>query len=103
MSTDSTAIPTKVFGAKFQQVYTFEIIAVNSTGQSEPTLITVNTGEVPRSPAALDAIPYYPICFSAEQAGVTPIYELVNPDLYDKNKHLDGDRDGVACEPYAWD
>jgi hypothetical protein len=37
-------------------------------------------------------------CTFAKAAGVTPIRRSSNSALYDANKHLDRDKDGVACE-----
>jgi len=37
-------------------------------------------------------------CTGARAVQVTPIRRDTNPDLYALNTHLDGDKDGVACE-----
>ena len=37
-------------------------------------------------------------CTEAREAGVTPIGIETSPDLYEVNKNLDGDEDGIACE-----
>jgi hypothetical protein len=38
-------------------------------------------------------------CTAARAAGVAPIRRATNPALYNANKRLDRDGDGVACEP----
>lgn len=85
--------------AEFQREYVFDIIAVNSIGESDPVRVVVNTGEQPQRPTEIDALPYYISCYMADKERVTPIIEIINPDLYDRNEHLDGDGDGIACEP----
>ena len=84
--------------------YVFDIVAVNDLGESEPVRVVVNTGlgAPSQRPAYLDTIPYYATCFTADADGVTPILEITKPDLYDRNKHLDRDGDGVGCEPTWW-
>lgn len=86
-------------GADFQREYVFDVIAVNSLGESEPVRVVVNTGVQPQRPTVNDALPYYISCYMADRERVTPIIEIINPDLYDRNEHLDGDGDGIACEP----
>lgn len=40
----------------------------------------------------------YANCTEARAAGVTPIIQASNPELYEVNSHMDRDGDGVACE-----
>ena len=49
----------------------------------------------PNAPS--DAVEYGN-CTEARAAGVTPIIQVVNPELYEVNSHMDRDGDGVACE-----
>lgn len=39
---------------------------------------------------------YFPTCSMARAAGMAPLY--AGTTFYDLNRHLDRDRDGVACE-----
>jgi hypothetical protein len=40
----------------------------------------------------------YSTCAKAKAAGVTPIVRSKNQSLYNLNRALDRDKDGVACE-----
>lgn len=93
-----------ILNAQPDREYVFDIVAVNNRGESAPVrvIIDTRTGAPPQRPAYLDTIPYYSTCYTADGAGVTPIVEIINPDLYDENKHLDRDGDGVGCEPTWW-
>ena len=94
----------RILGVDADREYVFDIVAVNDLGESDPVRVVIDTrtGAPSQRPAYLDTIPYYFTCFTADGAGVTPIVEIVNPDLYDENKHLDRDGDGVGCEPTWW-
>lgn len=52
----------------------------------------------PANPKLQPTIVRYQNCTAAKAAGVTPIRRSANPDLYNLNKHMDRDKDGVACE-----
>ena len=52
----------------------------------------------PSSPKLQPSIVRYQNCTLAKAAGVTPIRRSTNLDLYNLNKHMDRDKDGVACE-----
>ena len=49
-----------------------------------------------RSRGESGAATYYRTCANARSAGVTPI--RTGTQLYDVNRHLDRDKDGLACE-----
>lgn len=74
--------------------YTFEVVAVNAAGEGAPATITVTTAaeSAPSAPTATR----YATCAAAKAAGVTPLRR--GTALYDANRHLDRDGDGVACE-----
>jgi hypothetical protein len=80
--------------------YTFEVVAVNIAGQGAPTSIGVSTVAEPVvvAPSAppVSGATRYANCTAAKAAGVTPI--RVGTPLYDANRHLDRDGDGIACE-----
>ncbi|MDA9334397.1 excalibur calcium-binding domain-containing protein [Actinomycetota bacterium] len=40
----------------------------------------------------------YANCTEARAAGVKPIIQPMNPELYEVNSHMDRDGDGVACQ-----
>lgn len=50
----------------------------------------------PEQIAAIEASAYYPNCDAARAAGVAPIYRG-QPGY---REGMDGDSDGIACEPY---
>jgi hypothetical protein len=52
----------------------------------------------PTAPPSSSGIVRYDNCTAARAAGVTPIRRDERPRLYAANTHLDGDKDGVACE-----
>lgn len=78
--------------------YTFEVRAVNVAGESAPASLTVRTNaEAAPAPATPSgSATRYANCSAARAAGVTPIRR--GTPLYDANRHLDRDGDGVACE-----
>lgn len=82
--------------------YTFELLAVNVAGQGAPASIAVRTvAEAVPTPTPTQSTPSssarrYANCSEARAAGVTPIRS--GTALYDANRHLDRDGDGVACE-----
>ena len=49
-------------------------------------------------PTAPSDITRYANCTEARAAGVTPIIQAVNPELYAVNSHMDRDGDGIACQ-----
>lgn len=63
--------------------------------RSAPKLAPGNANSTPKLQPALQR---YQNCALARAAKVTPIRRSSNPALYDLNKHLDRDKDGVACE-----
>lgn len=60
------------------------------------TAIVDNMSRSPAEIAAIEQSVYYPNCDAARAAGVAPIY-AGSPGYRDT---LDGDSDGIACEPY---
>ena len=60
----------------------------------------LNSPAVPdrSAPNAPAAAVEYANCTEARAAGVTPTIQVVNPELYEVNSHMDRDGDGVACE-----
>jgi len=90
-----------VLGADYGGVYAFAVIAFNARGESEPTYIVIDTANPSPNtrPEGPTGIPYYASCWEADRARVTPIFDIISPDLYDENRHLDGDNDGQGCDP----
>lgn len=73
------------------------------TPSSSPTATatpapTPTPSPTPSATATKPALVKYKNCTEAKAAGVTPILKATNPDLYALNTHLDGDKDGDACE-----
>jgi hypothetical protein len=60
------------------------------------TAIVDNMSRSPEEIAAIERSAYYRNCDAARAAGVAPIY-AGSPGYRDM---LDGDSDGIACEPY---
>lgn len=67
-----------------------------ATGLLPEPVPTKPGNEPTREPAP--SVKRFTSCAAAREAGVTPIVKATNPELYEVNKRLDGDRDGVACE-----
>lgn len=78
--------------------YTFEVRAVNVAGEGAPAALTVRTNAeaAPAPTAPSSSARRYANCSEARAAGVTPIRR--GTPMYDANRHLDRDGDGVACE-----
>jgi hypothetical protein len=86
-----------VSGLQPDTEYTFEVIAVNEAGEGPAVAFTTRTNaEAAPAPAAPASARRYANCTEARAAGVTPIRRP--SALYDANRHLDRDGDGVACE-----
>ncbi len=77
--------------------YTFMVSAVNVAGEGTAASFTTRTNPeaVVVTPVAPSAT-RYANCTDARAAGVTPIRR--GTAMYDANKHLDRDGDGIACE-----
>ena len=60
----------------------------------------LDTPQVPdvSAPTPPPGVERYANCTEARAAGVTPIIQAMNPELYEVNSHMDRDGDGVACE-----
>lgn len=83
--------------------YTFEVAAVNKAGEGPAATYTARTNAETPAPVASTPAPSsgatrYANCTAARAAGVTPIRRDTNPALYEANRGLDRDGDGVACE-----
>jgi hypothetical protein len=77
--------------------YTFEVIAVNEAGEGPAAVFTTRTNpDTTSTPPAAATARRYATCADARAAGVTPIRRP--SAMYDANRHLDRDGDGVACE-----
>ena len=50
------------------------------------------------APTPPPGVARYANCTEARAAGITPIIQAINPELYEVNSHMDRDGDGVACE-----
>ena len=62
-----------------------------------PGLVTPQVPDV-SAPTPSPGVARYANCTEARAAGVTPIIQAMNPELYEVNSHMDRDGDGVACE-----
>lgn len=62
-----------------------------------PVPVATDPAPAPTTPGTGQAV-RYGSCAEAKAAGVTPIRKADKPDLYAANTHLDGDKDGVACD-----
>lgn len=84
--------------------YQFAVVAVNEAGAGTSSTVGATTttppaptpSPTPMPSAAPPAAVRYQNCTAARAAGVTPI--RAPSALYDANRHLDRDGDGVACE-----
>jgi hypothetical protein len=64
-----------------------------------PEPVPVPQGGVSPSPSAVSGDPVkFASCAAARAAGAAPIARADNPALYQANRRLDGDGDGIACE-----
>lgn len=70
------------------------VVVYNAAPQIEQTL-TGSTAMIDRE-AAIERSVYYRNCDAARAAGAAPIYRG-SPGY---RREMDGDNDGVACEPY---
>jgi hypothetical protein len=65
------------------------------TKRTTPKLLTDSRTEQPKLQPTLQR---FNNCTLARAAKVTPIRRSATPELYEVNKHLDRDKDGIACE-----
>jgi hypothetical protein len=89
-----------VSGLTANTEYVFEVVAVNVAGEGEVARLVTRTNAEPVVQATPTAAPAsatrYANCTAARAAGVTPI--MRGTALYEANKNLDRDGDGIACE-----
>jgi len=78
--------------------YTFTVSAVNVAGEGTAASFTTRTNveAVVTPPAPSTSATRYANCTAARAAGVTPIRR--GTPMYEANRHLDRDGDGIACE-----
>lgn len=84
----------KAAGARAAQFVAFAVLSGLAIGMA----LAIGPGSRPRyvRQHAAPAGAYYPGCNAARAAGVAPIYEG-EPGY---RPELDGDSDGIACEPH---
>ena len=91
-----------ITGLRPGTTYTFTVTAINAAGggpkatTSASTAVEVAPTPTPTPTQAAPASARYATCADARAAGVTPIRR--GTPIYDANRHLDRDGDGVACE-----
>jgi len=104
---EANALTSLVSECNITSITAFSIPAYAVTAGINPiTLVSPTTAPTPTAVPTTKAISEpkvkksvkYSTCAKARAAGVTPIVRSKNKALYNLNKGLDRDKDGVACE-----
>ena len=100
---EANALTSLVSQCNITSITAFSIPAYAVTAGINPiTLVSPTTAPTPTAkPSAtpeFSKVLKYSTCANARTAGVTPIVRSKNKALYNLNKGLDRDKDGVACE-----
>ena len=102
---EANALTSLVAQCNITSITAFSIPAYATTAGINPiTLTSPTSAPIPVPTAKPNAVPEvnkivkYSTCAKAKAAGVTPIVRSKNQSLYNLNRALDRDKDGVACE-----
>ncbi len=102
---EANALTSLVTQCNITSITAFSLPAYATTAGINPiTLTSPTTAPAPVPTAKPTVAPKvkknvkYSTCAKASAAGVTPIIRSKNQSLYNLNKALDRDKDGVACE-----
>jgi hypothetical protein len=102
---EANALTSLVAQCNITSITAFSIPAYATTAGINPiTLTSPTSAPTPVPTAKPNAVPKvnkivkYSTCAKAKAAGVTPIVRSKNQSLYNLNRALDRDKDGVACE-----
>ena len=102
---EANALTSLVTQCNITSITAFSLPAYATTAGINPITLTSPTTAPAPAPTAkpsttaeVSKVVKYSTCAKARAAGVTPIIRSKNQSLYNLNKALDRDKDGVACE-----
>jgi hypothetical protein len=102
---EASALTSLVAQCNITSITAFSIPAYATTAGINPITLTSPTTTPTSAPSAkpsatpeFSKVVKYSTCAKARAAGVTPIVRSKNQSLYNLNRALDRDKDGVACE-----